>query len=157
MTAPKKRFQDSGDRLYELLDEVLVICPECRGRARVGLRHPEVGGHFAPRRLVCGGCSYTKDSSGQEVWTGIPFDPFFRQPLWLQGNFRGRVLWAYNVRHLRLLEEYVGASLREHRQREGLGWHNQSLVNRLPKWLKSGKNRDGVRRVIARLKQSLVS
>jgi hypothetical protein len=118
------------------------------------LQQPGAAGHFAARRLVCG-CGRTREWDGQGVRIGAPLDPYFGLPLWLQGNFRGRVLWAYNAAHLRLIEAYVGASLREHRRREGLGWHNRSLVNRLPKWLKSGKNRDGLLRVISRLKESV--
>ncbi|MGI5171658.1 hypothetical protein ACQEU3_45665 [Spirillospora sp. CA-253888] len=36
-------------------------------------------------------------------------------PLWLQRSCCGHVLWAYNVRHLDLLESYAAAKLREGR------------------------------------------
>jgi hypothetical protein len=133
---------------------VLVVCPECRGCARIVLQRPEVNHYFAPRRLVCA-CGRTQAWAGREVGLGGPVDPYFHLPLWLQGNFRGHVLWAYHLRHLLLIEQYVGASLREHRAQGASGWQNRSLLNRLPKWVKSGKNRDGVLRVIARLKQSV--
>ncbi|MEW9532434.1 hypothetical protein AB0B72_28180, partial [Microbispora sp. NPDC049125] len=40
-------------------------------------------------------------------------DPFFGLHLWLQTPCCGNVLWAYNIRHLDLLEGYIGADLRE--------------------------------------------
>lgn len=157
----KLRFLDPGVILYEMLDEVLVVCPACRGCARIIRQDASTPGWFAPRRLVCGGCSCVRDWADKALCfatrAGVPVDPYFSLPLWLQANFRGRILWAFNPQHLRLLEAHVGASLREHRRREGLGWQNQSLVNRLPKWMTAGKNREDVLRVIARLQRSLGS
>ncbi|MEU7833797.1 hypothetical protein [Nonomuraea sp. NPDC049129] len=40
----------------------------------------------------------------------------------------GRVLWAYNVPHLELLEEYVAAAQRERPRPAG----SQTLLERLP-------------------------
>ena len=77
---------------------------------------------------------------------GLPFDPYFGLPVALQTSCCGETLWAYNEAHLSFLESFVAADLR---QRDG---HlNQSLVSRLPKWMKKAGNRDAVRRAIARL------
>jgi hypothetical protein len=110
---------------------------------------------------VCDACGHVREHAGAELYlgpiAGTPVDPYFSLPLWLRTSYRGKTLWAYNLRHLCLMEAFVSAFLREHRRREGLGWQNQSLINRLPRWLKAGKNRGGVLRAIGRLKQTLIS
>ncbi|MEV6371362.1 hypothetical protein AB0L86_31220 [Micromonospora musae] len=61
------------------------------------------------------------------------------------------MLWAYNAEHLDLLEAYVSARLRE----RGRDMGGQTLVERLPAWIKDGKHRadvlDGIRRLRALL------
>jgi hypothetical protein len=85
------------------------------------------------------------------MWGG-PVDPFFGLPLWLQaGCCGGRTLWAFNRRHLDLLEAYVGAKLRERCASPG----SSSMLARLPAWVKSAKHRDEVLRTISRLRSSL--
>lgn len=156
----RQRFLDPGVTLHELGDLILVVCPGCQGCARVVPRTSEPAGCFAPRRLLCDGCGLLREYDGGELYlgsiAGTPVDPYFSLPLWLRTDYRGKTLWAYNLRHLGLMEAFVSASLREHRRREELGWQNQSLINRLPKWLKAGKNRGGVLRAIGRLKQTLI-
>ena len=56
-------------------------------------------------------------------------------------------MWAYNVRHLDLLEAYVAAKLRE--RGEPVPGAPMSLVERLPAWLKAAKNRAEVLRTIS--------
>jgi hypothetical protein len=80
-------------------------------------------------------------------------DPYFQRPVWLQANCCGNVLWAYNVRHLDLLEAYVQARLRE--RGELVPWAPTSLVERLPTWLKAAKNRTEILRAIKRLRSTL--
>jgi hypothetical protein len=85
------------------------------------------------------------------VWGG-PVDPFFRLPLWLKADCcGGHTLWAFNERHLDLLEGYVAAKLRE----RGLGPGGMTVVARLPTWLKSAKHRGEILRVIGRLRVSI--
>ncbi|MFG1943163.1 hypothetical protein [Nonomuraea sp. NPDC048826] len=105
------------------------------------------------RRLSCGGCGYLKDETVGSVVVGAPVDPFFRRPLWLRARCRGHVLWAYDAQHLDLLEAYVAAKLRE---RGGVApGAPASLVERLPTWLKSAKNRAEISRTIRRLRLTL--
>lgn len=80
-----------------------------------------------------------RDASG-------PVDPVFGLDLWLQAPFRGENLWAFNAEHLRFLRDYVRA---EHRER--VPNRNATLASRLPRWMKSAKNRDGLLAVIAYL------
>ncbi|MYS11744.1 hypothetical protein GTW71_36165 [Streptomyces sp. SID6041] len=157
------RFKDRRERKsgYDFLDEVLVHCPRCDGYARV-TPHPAVppeetqGGSARldyPRRLRCTGCGFTKDWKAGPLHVGGPVDPCFQRPVWLQKSCCGHVLWAYNVRHLDLLNAYVGAKLRE--RGELVPWASTSLVERLPTWLKVAKNRTEILRSIRRLRATL--
>jgi DNA-directed RNA polymerase subunit RPC12/RpoP len=81
--------------------------------------------------------------------TGLPVDPFFRAPLWLQAPCCGELLWAWNVRHLDLLSALVGASLRERTAgRSG----NGTLLSRLPRWMKAARNREAVLATLAEVR-----
>jgi hypothetical protein len=72
-----------------------------------------------------------------ELTLGRPVDPYFRQPLCLLADVRGKRLWAYNREHLAFLRRCLEGTLR---RREP--YHNASLASRLPAWLKSAKYRD---------------
>ena len=60
----------------------------------------------------------------------------------------GREVWAFNHAHLQALKAYVGARLRERACN-----HNRSHFMRLPAWIKSAKQRDGVLAAIARIER----
>lgn len=84
------------------------------------------------------------------AWGGAT-DPYFGAPLWLQGPCcGGRVLWAYNERHLSVLRAHVAARLRE-RPPDGLG--PTSMLERLPSWITSAQHREEVVRTIDRLQR----
>lgn len=164
MTAEKGnagRFRDPKYWLRGLAaGEMLVRCPRCAGRASVLPDLESAGGSrhrvWLRRRLSCLGCAYTDvwDAPRQAghnarilpAFSG-PNDPYFGLPFWLSVDCRGRLLWAYNAEHLDLLEAYVSARLRERGQDMG----SQTLVERLPAWIKDGKHRvdvlDGIRRL----------
>jgi hypothetical protein len=157
-TAMSKRFEDKGEDLYSFMDEILVTCSRCGSCAVIRQIGPEKKSFdlFAPRRLTCTGCSYTKESENREIRraTYWQHDDFFHRPLWLQTPCCGEVLWAYNERHLEFLEGYVGAQLRE-RLRGEHGWSNASMASRLPGWIKSAKKRAEVMKGLARLRLRL--
>ena len=149
---PAVRFRDPLTGLRRLAaDDIHVVCPGCGCRAVV---RAQPGGcafpmHW-PRRFVCTRCvtaAEWKPKGGTSTW-GRPVDPFFRLPLWLRaGCCGGRTLWAFNEAHLTVLADHVGARLRERDPRRP----GMTMVARLPKWLKSAKNRDEILRVITRL------
>ena len=150
------RFRDPPVWLQTLaIDDIDVVCPHCGCHAVV--RAEPVEGAFAmhwPRRFVCTGCvtaSQWQPRGGSSSWGG-PVDPYFRLPLWLQAQCcGGRTLWAFNEAHLAVLAGYVGAKLRERDpQRPGM-----TMVARLPRWLKSARNRDEVLRTLTRLRRRL--
>jgi len=146
-----ERFVDHGLQIYDLADEFLVECPKCRKMGRVSptgdLLRKSSGPLFAPRRFVCLSCLHRDDWHGKQVTVGGAVDWYFGLPLWLKIPCCGEVLWAYNLRHLDILESYVSAKLRE---RTNTG--RNSFLNKLPKWIRSAKNRDDILRAIGKLR-----
>jgi len=162
-TAPKnERFLDQGTKIYDFYEEFLVVCPKCGGRAKVVIDEAEFvklstrkllkyrNQFYAPRRLICLSCLHRDLWKGNQILTGTSVDWYFRLPLWLQISCGGEVLWAYNQKHLEMLESYVSAKLRE-RTVKG----RNSFLSKLPKWIKSAKNRDEILKAIGKLKEKL--
>lgn len=149
----RRRFRDPDTWLQALAaGDIEVVCPRCAARAAVTTR--DIGGGPAlerPRRLACPACAYSAAwpaGSRNTVW-GAPVDPFFRRPLWLRTRVRGRMLWAFHRGHLDLLAHFIDAGLRE----RGAVGGNATLVSRLPKWIKSAKNRNDLRAALDRLRE----
>ena len=143
------RFRDHGETVYDFRDQFLVVCPRCSACAYVvPLPNAE---QLAPvaAKLVCPACGLNKLQPVQAIVIhNTAHDWHFHLPLWLQTPCCGQILWARNRDQLAFLERYVGAQLREE-----MPQINKSLVSRLPRWLKSAKNRAEVLRGIERLKQ----
>ena len=153
----KQRFKDSGHSLFAFMDLFLVHCPRCdecavviyRDTSTVRLARPYPADLiFAPRRLVCRRCGFTKDWAEREVTYYDTLDWYFAQPLWLQIPCCSEILWAYNERHLAFLESFVKAELRE-------AYPNQTLASRLPEWMKLAKNREEILKCIRKLRETL--
>lgn len=145
------RHRDPGLRLISYAEQVLVCCPACGRRAvsacrRDGNRCPD------PARLTCAHCGFVRETGKPAHVYGVPLDPYFRQPLWLQTACCGHTLWALNVEHLDVLEGYVRAQLRE--KRLELAY---TMLDVLPRWMKDAKHRNEVLRGVSRLRQSLAA
>lgn len=151
MTA--KRFQENSENRFSISmptndDPTLVHCPKCQSKAFVTLYSDEV-------RLSCPSCGYNQAKLAEQrtfYWGAEnPKDSYFGIDLWLQTDCAGQSLWAFNKRHLEYLEDFVSA---KHRQRNPNidTWKNSSLASRLPKWLKSAKNRVQILKAIEVLK-----
>jgi len=150
--------------ILDFIGRFLVVCPQCSSRALV--RRGDKGEIV----LTCPTCGYARTDSKQKsaiafasspaafgdgtVGVGVAVDSYFHIPLWLQTPCCGEVLWAYNEEHLAFLEAFVMAKQRTSVLGEH-GWSNQSLMNRLPLWMKLAKNRDEVLRCLEKLKQKL--
>jgi hypothetical protein len=87
----------------------------------------------------------------KQISIGGNFDWYFGLPLWLQISCCRETLWAYNYKHLEFIENYVSANLRERTPNL-----NKSVASRLPKWIKSAKNRDEILKAIKKLKSKLL-
>ena len=154
----KEEFIDPGTTLIEFADEVLVVCPQCGNRASIveqpsgrtsGQEENSFRNMFESRRLTCSTCGRTEDWKGDQVSLGGAVDPWFRHPLWLRTTVQGHVLWAWNARHLDLLEKVVGGRIRKRPQQ----MHETStLFEKLPGWLKAANNRDSTQAGIRRLR-----
>jgi len=162
MGTDRERFREHGERRLDFIDEVLVECPRCQECAvhrPVGPVEDRPGAMiFAPRRLVCSSCGYTKDWAERSL-VGLsstePFDDYFALPIWLQERCGGEVIWAYNERHLSFLESYLGARLRERSADPEHGWSNRSMASRLPAWMKKASARDDVVRALSKMRAKL--
>jgi DNA-directed RNA polymerase subunit RPC12/RpoP len=75
-------------------------------------------------------------------------DPYFGASLWFKKSISSNTLWAYNLKHLEFLEEYVSADIRERVPNQ-----NSSLASRLPSWIKNRKNRTNILKAINELKK----
>lgn len=153
-----QRFRDVGHTIYEFGDTFLVRCPRCQQCARIIRLHPPAADTFQfqqlfdPRRCVCSHCGYIQEWHVHGIHIGGPCDWYFGLPLWLQTPCCGHTLWAYNEAHLRFLEQYVGADLRERLPNPHT---NRSLASRLPQWMKSAKHRAAVTDGLSQLRELL--
>lgn len=152
------RFKDGREHRFTIsapseTDPVLIVCPTCAKKAVVlPLGNNKV-------RASCLECGYSADKSTDSrtfYWyDDNPGDGYFGFDLYLRVDCAGHSLWAFNRAHLSFLESYVSASLREREQDAETGWRNSSLASRLPKWIKSSKNRNALLKAIAELKSLL--
>ncbi len=134
-------------------DPVLVVCPKCHAKALI---FPDVDNQV---KYICTKCTFNKRKSTQIIsfkWNQEnPTDGYFGFPLWLQISCCSNSLWAFNERHLDILHSYVKATLRERKSLEN-GWcGNSSVASRLPKWIKSHKNREQLLKAIQKLRAKL--
>ncbi len=153
------RFYDNRETIYAFLDKILVVCPQCH-RCALNLRFDTSSRNlFAPRRLVCHHCGLAREWADTVVasleYNDPPLDNYFHVPLWLSVPCANHILWAYNQRHLEVIEAFVTAQLRERTRDPKYGWANTSLTSRLPKWIGSARNRTTVLKALAQLKVRL--
>lgn len=74
-------------------------------------------------------------------------DPAFGLPLWFVDEVRGQTIWAYNLSHLKEIENYVHAKLRE----RSTDRFKMTMVEKLPDFIKMAKNRDEVLKALQRM------
>ena len=138
------RFQDENLLLSEFYKEVWVVCPSCAKKAM-----GTVNFENQIARLFCIHCGYNKETSTavNSVSIETAANHYFQAELWLQAPFNNEVFWVYNQKHLAYLEQYISATIREHRDRSGF-----TLLEKLPKFYHEAKNREGLLKIIAKLK-----
>ena len=158
---PNHRFKDHPNQyLFEISqptldDAVLVVCPKCQNMAKVTPKTENM------TQLSCMHCGFNKQLSKSVNQRGFysvnnrPTDGYFGCDLWLITPCVGEVLWAFNHPHLDFLQAYVSATLRQRQKDEQNGWSNAALSSRLPKWIKSCKNRTAILVAIDTLKAKI--
>ncbi len=138
------RFQDENLLLSDFYQEVVVVCPTCAKKA-IAKVNPET----KTARLFCLHCGCNKETTTaiKNGTINMPAHQYFQVELWLQAPFKKDIFWAYNDKHLEYLERYISATIREHKDRSGF-----TLLEKLPKFYHEAKNRDGLLKIIAKLK-----
>lgn len=159
----EKRIKESyKNTLYDFVEDILVQCPACNQKAVVKTGNfKEFNYTIDEVALICSSCGYSKkindisqrreskQKKGLILKFGDAIDPFFHCKLWLQMDFRENVFWAYNLKHLELIEAHVHATLRE---RNEVNYNVRSIGARLPRWISSAKHRDEILKLIQKLK-----
>ncbi|MBK6362675.1 MAG: hypothetical protein IPF52_03920 [Saprospiraceae bacterium] len=67
-------------------------------------------------------------------------DLAFGLPLWYQDIVKGNIIWAFNMRHLTEIKNYVKSTLRERTTDK----FKMTMVEKLPDFIKMAKNREEV-------------
>jgi hypothetical protein len=146
MNSEGSRFFDDGTESVDFLQRYTVVCPACGGAAQVAAKENGSLLLFAPRRLTCAACAFSKEWAEQRLSypsSEAALDWYFRLPFYFQKPCAGHTLWVANREHLAFLRSYVAAKHRT-RRRGAHGWKNKSLASRLPKWIAESKNRTAV-------------
>jgi len=139
------RFQDENLIYSDFYKEVWAVCPNCLEKAIATVNFEE-----KKARIFCSHCGLYKEKTTALLSQGtlqMSAHHYFQADLWLQAPFKNEVFWAYNENHLKYLERYIGAALREHKDRTHF-----TLLEKLPKFYHEAKNRVGLLKIIAKLK-----
>ena len=139
------RFKDKNLRPDEFSYETLVVCPKCGGKATViSTQVPQ----FA--ELRCSSCHYVTDKplDSDEKSYSATTDYWFDCEFWLQDSFKNEFFFAHNYKHLEYIKQYIQAGLRERNDRAFF-----TLVEKLPQFIKTAKNRDRLLKMIEKLEK----
>lgn len=141
----QNRFQDENLTKYDFYKEVWIVCPSCEKKAIA-----KVDFEIKLARLICINCGLNKETTIQiskNASLEMAANIYFNAELWLKAPFKNDVFWAYNDKHLEYLERYISATLREHKDRTHF-----TILEKLPKFYHEAKNREGLLKIIAKLK-----
>jgi hypothetical protein len=105
-------------------------------------------------RVVCPTCGHGDEypalpaspAMAARAWARIRH--FWSHPLYLRRSVGGHTLYVYNLEHLEMLEQWLGAKLRERGPSPGL-----TMMARLPRWMKSASMRPKVLKALADIRE----
>lgn len=139
------RFIDENLTLDAFSDKTLVVCPKCKGKATVKKKNEAESAD-----LHCSSCHYiaNKPVNTKQRSYSLTTDYWFNCELWLQASFKNELFWAHNYEHLTYMKQYIGAGLRQRNERESF-----TLVEKLPNFIKSAKNRAKLLKLIDKLEK----
>jgi hypothetical protein len=145
MMNEKTRFNDDNLSITHFYKTVLVKCTSCNKKAIC-----EVNFETQLAKFFCINCGYNKEVTiklSKNTAIQMAANQYFNAELWLKHNFKQDIFWAYNYTHLNYLESYISSLIREHKDRTHF-----TLIEKLPKFYHVAKNRDGLLKIIAKLK-----
>lgn len=79
-------------------------------------------------------------------------DPYFHYPLYFQTSYKGKLIWAINREHLQYLIDYLSADIRIPQSDDCTTMRSQSDI--LPAFMKSAKNREGIVKLLTKLRDN---
>lgn len=130
-------------------NKIRTNCDKCGSPIRVLI---ETRKKVKKLNVQCGSCgqSYQLQPDHAEIHVvfkdlGNATDPYFELPLWLQGEIKGNVFWAYNYEHLEYMKKYIEAKIRERHP------VHMTLLAKLPNFIKYAKNREDLLKLVERL------
>jgi len=133
-----------------------AVCHECRTPLNPDIKDRKEIPSFV--KVTCPNCkTINKIAENWESYimkyndSGI-IDPAFGLHLWYQDKVRGNVIWAFNHAHLVEIRNYVAAQLRE----RPISKLKMMMVDKLPEFIKSAKNRDEVVDALDRMEKSVI-
>lgn len=141
----KTRFQTTDKSIARLeLFEQQGVFIECRKCGKCATIHKiETLNTIPATRTATASCQHCGST-----WH-LPY-VYNALPLWLATSYRTQTLWALNESHLKWLEEFIGAEVRE----DKVGG-SSALHAILPRWMTASKNRKDVVKALARLRKKL--
>lgn len=146
-------FHSENGRKESFSVELKCHCSNCS--SEIDVKIPNVNEKKSTIAIKCSNCGETKVYEPRNIeqhWkyqdTGKPSEFYFGLPLWLSDNFKGNDFWAFNYDHLEYLKEYISADLREKNGRT-----HWTLVEKLPEWMRSAKNRGKLIKLITELER----
>lgn len=150
----QKRYKYTPLGILNYADPSYVTCPKCEGCAVVFKENKDKSIAFTTNIISCQHCGFHGDSkrSNAICRDSTIFDWHEDNlPLWLQAVCGENTLYAFNPKHLAIIEGYVSAKLRERITNEDGCPSNGSMISRLPAWIKSAKNREDILKAINKL------
>lgn len=122
-------------------------CKQCGRYYRVSISNHNKQ-NLSVCNVACPFCNYVMQGKVQKTPSFIytndiknGCEPFFGLELWFLENFKGKTVWALNHDHLVYLIEYLSADLREKPFDANT---MRTEADRLPYFMKSAKNREGI-------------
>lgn len=156
-------FEKSADLSDWFGETILVpneasVCFKCGGSIDLRFKTSSPGKirHQVDENVIgtCSGCRAKADISAR--W--VPFhrrggtrEPYFGTNLFLREDTSKGTVWAYNLQHLQLLaEQLVSKSGKRQKDAEA-----QAMLDNLPQWIKSAKNRKVVAGALSRIASTI--
>lgn len=142
------RFHDQNLRITDFQQEVDVVCPKCQKKALATVNYED-----KQAKLICKHCGYIDIKESAVTFLGVhdyfrtAAHVYFDAELWYLTPFKNDVFFAYNDAHLNYLEQYIGAKLREHKDRSHF-----TFLEKLPKFYHEAKNRNTLLKLISKLR-----